>query len=75
MDHMDAQLLDPTRVEMGIFDAVDDDLSGIRGVDAGKHLDQGGLAGAVLANQAMYGSAFDDERRPIEGVHAAEALF
>nr|WP_255272049.1 hypothetical protein [Actinomadura madurae] len=45
----------------GHRDAVEDDLAPVGPLDAGENLDQGGLAGAVLAGQHVHASRFEAE--------------
>ena len=54
--------------------AVEADLAGIGGVDAGEDLDQRRLAGAVLAEQRMHLAAPDVEVDVVERQRAGEAL-
>jgi len=50
------------------------DLAGVGGVHSGKHLDQGGLAGAVLTEKGMYLAGPYIEVDRVEGERAGEAL-
>ena len=43
-------------------------------VDAGQHLDQRGLAGAVLAEQAVHLAGAHLQVHPVERAHAGELL-
>ena len=54
-----AQRLRVARVAEGDRLAVDEDLTRARPVDAGQHLDQRRLAGAVVAEQAMHLAGID----------------
>ena len=54
--------------------AVDEDLARVRLVEAGQDVHQGGLAGAVLAEQAEHLAAVDRDRDAVVGEHAREAL-
>ena len=56
------------------FAVADEDLSGRRREDAGHHLDQGGLAGAVVADQADDLVASDGDVDVAERVDGAEML-
>src|SRR5690606_6118712 len=54
--------------------ALEADLAVVELVDAGDRLDEGGLAGAVVPEQAEHLAAVDGEVDPGEGGHRAEAL-
>ena len=74
MDHADAG---GDRV-LAVFDdhrpAVDADLAPVRPVEAVEDAHQGGLAGAVLADDPVNRAAPDDEAHVPVGVDAPEAL-
>ena len=53
---------------------VDQDAAAIRPRHAGDDLDQGGLAGAVLAGEAVDLTPLDGERHPLQRAHRGEAL-
>ena len=55
-------------------DAVDDDLTGVRPLDAGDDLDQGGLAATVLAGEAVHLAGTEVERDAVQGGDAAVGL-
>ena len=50
------------------------DLARVRLVHAGEHLDQGRLAGAVLADQGVHLAGVGGEVHAGQGMHAGEAL-
>ena len=52
--------------------AVEQHLARVGLVGAGEHLDQGGLAGAVLAEQAVHLPRVHVEVDAVEGAHAGE---
>ena len=54
--------------------AVDLEGAGIGRMDAGDHLHQGALAGAVLPREAVNGSRPQREIDAAQGLHAAEGL-
>jgi hypothetical protein len=47
---------------------------GARGVDAGEHLDEGALAGSVLAAKGQDLARLEAKRNPVQGTHAREVL-
>ena len=61
-------------VQPGHRDAVQLDGAAVGLVDAGNEMHQGGLAGAVLADQRMDLAAADLERDAVDGPHAREGL-
>ena len=54
--------------------ALPEDLALVGRVRPGQHLDQGGLAGAVLAEQAVHLAGADVEVDAVERAHAGENL-
>ena len=54
--------------------AKEEDLAGVGGVDAGNVVEDGGLAGAVGADQTVDLAVFDLDGEIIDGVNAAEVL-
>ena len=52
---------------------VDDELAGVRLLDAGHHLDQRRLAGPVLADEGVHLARVERERRTVERLGRAEA--
>ena len=54
--------------------AVDEDFALVRPVEAGEHVHQGGLAGAVFAEQAEHLAGADVEVDGVVGDQIAEAL-
>lgn len=59
-------------VEAGGF-AVEEDGSGLGLVDAGEHLDEGGLPGAVLSDEGVDRAGPDGEAHVVQGLDGAEA--
>ena len=49
-------------------------VAGVEGVDAGDALDQGGLAGAVVADEGGHLAGVDVEVDVVQDLHGAEAL-
>lgn len=75
MDEADAELAEATRREReGDGRAGELQLSGVRGVEAGQDLDERGLAGSVLAEQAVDLTAEDRQIGLAECLDAAEML-
>ena len=67
VDRGDAQLDRGDRVGDGHIDAVPTDAALVRLVGAGHDLDQGGLAGAVLAEQAVHLAGANVQVHPVQG--------
>ena len=61
-------------VQPGHRDAVQLDAAAVRLVHAGNEMHQGGLAGAVFADERMHLAAADLERDAVDGPHAREGL-
>ncbi len=74
VDAGDAQRLRIGRAAQLDLLAVHQQLAGVRAVEAGHHLDQGRLAGAVLAHQRVDLTRVEIERDAAERVRRAEAL-
>ena len=69
-----AQTADGVRRQAGDVGFVEDDPAGSRFEGSGHRIEQGGLAGAVRADQAHDRPSFDGEVHLAERLHAAEGL-
>ena len=74
VDEADAELVDRVWRWCGERLAVDDDPPGVREMDAGEDLDDGGLARTVLADEAMHLAGAHLERRVTERLDPREPL-
>jgi len=74
VDGRDALHLGLLRVADVDGPAVEEDLAGIRAVDAGHDLDEGGFTRAVLADEGMDFSAVEGEGDVVQGHRGVEAL-
>ena len=54
--------------------AVHEDRAGVRRMDSGEDLDEGRLAGAVLAHESVYLAGEEVDRHVLERLHGAERL-
>ena len=74
MDHADAQVERVVGRGDGDLFAVDEDLAAVGEVDAGEHVHQCGLAGAVFAQQGQDLALVDGQRDLVVGHDGAESL-
>jgi hypothetical protein len=74
MDDGNAERVSGGRIDSLVRARTDGQKPAIRGFCASHDLDEGGLAGAVFANQGMNFAGVDVERHPSEGDHAREGL-
>ena len=74
VDDLDAALDGGDGVHRPVGDAVDDDLAGVGLLRPGDDLDEGGLAAAVLAGQAVHLARQQVERDALEGGDPAVGL-
>ena len=70
----DAQLRHPMGRAAGDIRAVEDDLAAVRRVNAGDVVEDGGLTGAIGADEAMNLSRLQHHAEIVDGADAAEVL-
>ena len=72
VDHPDARMDRGMRILEDVLRAVDEDLAGVGLVQARQDVHEGGLARAVLAEQAQDLTSVDRDRDPVVGEDAGE---